>query len=157
MGGLGKENTSMPFGSSRALRRSVRFWICVLIYWILFWLLFSKRHAGFSLCSLSTPSFNHGPLGSADSFSCLSCLIYESRANKCIPARASSPVWEAKVVVPIFWIHIVWIDACPQSSTFTPRPNPCSPAWRPGNRCNYRRPTKTLFRFHKHGVYVLEL
>lgn len=102
MGGLGKENTSMPFGSSRALRRSVRFWICVLIYWILFWLLFSKRHAGFSLCSLSTPSFNHGPLGSADSFSCLSCLIYESRANKCIPARASSPVWEAKVVVPIF-------------------------------------------------------
>lgn len=109
-----------------------------------------------SACS-PLPPLIMAPWVQADSSSCLSCLIYESRANKCIPAGVSSPVWEAKVVVPIFWIHIVWIDACPQSSTFTPHPNPCPPASRPGNRCNYGWRTKTLFRFNKHGVYVLEL
>lgn len=58
--------------------------VFVCLYWMLVWLLFSKKTGGFlPLAPTPFPPLIMAPWVQADSSSCLFSLIYQARADKC--------------------------------------------------------------------------
>lgn len=117
------EENSMLFDRLRTICQSLYllvFCIFVLIYWMLLW----QAHLS---CLLSIPSFYHGPLGQADSYSCLFSLKYKARVDKCKHLTEYPPhlgslsvVFFVCVCLCFFLNPMRWISSCLQSFLLGP-------------------------------------
>lgn len=97
--------------------------VCVLVFvclsWMLVWLLFSKKTGGFLPLALPPfPPFIMVSWVQTDSSSCLFCLIYQARTDKCKhlpgypPHLGARGGWMCSIFIPIRWINALFSPGC---------------------------------------------